>query len=236
MTAQLFLTRAKISRQASAKALARLLVPSHTDQRVAASHNLLWTLFGDEPDRARDFLWREDGEGAFFILSARLPIDRHELFEFDEPKLFHPSLQVGERFRFLLRANATVTVKVASGEPGAEIKKRRGKRHDVVMHALSALPKDVKRAEARFDVEQQASLSWLQGQGERSGFAVEQLSCLAYETLRIPHGKNPIRIGVVDLEGTLTVSNPELFLGQLANGFGRAKAYGCGLMMLRRAA
>jgi CRISPR system Cascade subunit CasE len=128
MTAQLFLTRAKISRQASAKALARLLVPSHTDQRVAASHNLLWTLFGDEPDRARDFLWREDGEGAFFILSARLPIDRHELFEFDEPKLFHPSLQVGERFRFLLRANATVTVKVASGEPGAEIKKRRGKR------------------------------------------------------------------------------------------------------------
>jgi CRISPR system Cascade subunit CasE len=236
MTAQLFLTRAKISQQASAKALARLLVPSHTDQRVAASHNLLWTLFSDELDRTRDFLWREDGEGAFFILSARLPIDRHKLFELDEPKPFQPSLQVGERFRFLLRANATVTVKGESDDASTESKKRRGKRHDVVMHALSILPKDVKRAEARFDVEQQASLSWLQGQGERSGFAVEQLSCLAYETLRIPHGKNPIRIGVVDLEGTLTVSKPELFLGQLANGFGRAKAYGCGLMMLRRAA
>jgi CRISPR system Cascade subunit CasE len=236
MTTQLFLTRAKISQQASAKALARLLVPSHTDQRIAASHNLLWTLFGDEPDRKRDFLWREDGEGAFFILSARLPTDSHALFDLEEPKPFEPSLQAGERCRFLLRANATVTVKGERGETGIQSQTRRGKRHDVVMHALSALPKDVKRAKARFDVEQQASLSWLQGQGERSGFFVEQLNCLAYETLRIPHGKNPIRIGVVDLEGRLTVSNPELFFGQLANGFGRAKAYGCGLMMLRRSA
>jgi CRISPR system Cascade subunit CasE len=44
-----------------------------------------------------------------------------------------------------------------------------------------------------------------------------------------------MRIGVLDLEGVLVVSDPARLCHCLAHGFGRAKAFGCGLMMIRRA-
>jgi CRISPR system Cascade subunit CasE len=46
--------------------------------------------------------------------------------------------------------------------------------------------------------------------------------------------KAAIRIGVLDLEGVLVVSDPARFCHCLAQGFGRAKAFGCGLMLIRR--
>ena len=39
----------------------------------------------------------------------------------------------------------------------------------------------------------------------------------------------------LDFEGMLTVINPASFLPAIARGFGAAKAYGCGLMLIRRA-
>lgn len=43
------------------------------------------------------------------------------------------------------------------------------------------------------------------------------------------------RIGVLDFDGELEVLDPERFVAALAVGFGRAKAFGCGLMLIRRA-
>jgi CRISPR system Cascade subunit CasE len=40
---------------------------------------------------------------------------------------------------------------------------------------------------------------------------------------------------VLDFEGVLEVTDPVRFLAALANGFGRARAFGCGLMLIRRA-
>ena len=61
------------------------------------------------PDQRRDFLWREmEQRGAFLILSARAPVDRHALFELDEPKSFAPALAAGDRLGFSLRANPVV--------------------------------------------------------------------------------------------------------------------------------
>lgn len=44
------------------------------------------------------------------------------------------------------------------------------------------------------------------------------------------------QFGILDLRGSLTVTEPATFLAALARGFGRAKAFGCGLMLIRRAA
>ena len=43
------------------------------------------------------------------------------------------------------------------------------------------------------------------------------------------------RFGGIDLEAGLTLTDPAAFLGRLLGGFGRAKAFGCGLMLIRRA-
>jgi CRISPR system Cascade subunit CasE len=57
----------------------------------------------------------------------------------------------------------------------------------------------------------------------------------AYRAEALPRRGKPARIGVFDLQGLLEVAAPEAFMNRLLCGFGRAKAFGCGLMLLRRA-
>lgn len=47
--------------------------------------------------------------------------------------------------------------------------------------------------------------------------------------------KNPIRYSTLDLQGTLTVTNSEKLRAALLRGIGAAKAFGCGLLLVRRA-
>lgn len=220
MSAPAWLTRLSLSRAASARALLPLLVPGKPGDRARSGHNLMWALFGDSPGSKRDFLWREEGQGRFILLSARPPQDNHQLFEPFEPKPFEPVFAAGDHLRFLLRANATVRHR---GDP---------KHRDVVMDAIHALPKG-ERANARRTAEQEASRRWLDAQGAAHGFAVTDLACLGYETLSLARSRGAdIQLGVVDLEGRLTVTDPERFAEQLLSGFGRARAFGCGLMLV----
>ena len=64
----LHLTRAVLNRDAGAAALAPVLDPPNPDRALDAHHRLIWTLFPGK-DAERDFLWRADGHGRFFILS-----------------------------------------------------------------------------------------------------------------------------------------------------------------------
>ena len=94
-------------------------------------HRVVWSWFGDRPDRARDFIYRDEGKGLttrFFTLSARLPVDSTGLWRI-ESKPFAPRLASGDHLIFSLRANPTI--KKSGG-------KEQGKRHDVVMHAKVA--------------------------------------------------------------------------------------------------
>jgi CRISPR system Cascade subunit CasE len=55
---ELWLSRARLRRDAPVAALARLLVPEAASAFPAAAHHLVWSLFADGPERRRDFLWR----------------------------------------------------------------------------------------------------------------------------------------------------------------------------------
>lgn len=219
----MFLTKASLSRTPSVRALDKLLLPSDVGNRTDAHHRLLWTLFADSPDRTRDFLWREEGKGTFLILSERAPV-KSELFENVDSKPFAPDLGQGDRLRFALRANAT--------------RSKDKKRVDVVMDALFALPKEA-RAEQRMTVAKAEGAAWMARQGEVHGFKV--LDCVAsdYSVHALPTYRGPrdkqAQFGILDLEGALQVTNPTAFVAAVAKGFGRAKAFGCGLMLMRRA-
>ena len=54
-------------------------------------------------------------------------------------------------------------------------------------------------------------------------------------SVQILQGLAPIRFSVLDFTGVLEVRDPAAFLAAIARGFGRAKAFGCGLMLIRRA-
>jgi CRISPR system Cascade subunit CasE len=234
----LFFSRARLRRDVPAAALWRELTPQDDDKRVSTSHRLVWTLFADSPDRERDFLWREAAPGTFYFLSGRVPEDRHNLFEIDPAKPFNPQLRAGDTLQFSLRANATVAHK----PEGASGDRVRGKPSDVVMDALYRIPKGREREAARSDAVATAGINWLRARQERSGFRLPDgtmdtgVGCLtSYRVLQLDHRNSKMRLGVLDFDGRLVVEDPASFLDAIARGFGRGKAFGCGLMMIRRA-
>ncbi len=221
----MYLSRLTLRQDPDMAAIGQLLNPAHDGRRMDAHHRLIWAAFAGDPDAPRDFLWREMGQGGFLVLSTRQP-GPSPLFDPPEVSAFAPALVPGDRLAFVLRANATRTVSETDGR----------KRHrDVVMEALAPVARD-QRAEARMELAQSAGSDWLAGQGARAGFAVVCADVTAYRVLEPPgQGRRRPRFGVLDLEGVIEVTDPAAFLPRLVQGFGRAKAFGCGLMLIRRA-
>lgn len=219
----LYLSRLRLSQSPSVQALDALLNPEGQGPRLDAHHRLIWAAFAEGPDQTRDFLWREDGKGSFFALSARPPV-ANDLFEVDV-KPFAPDLRAGDRLTFTLRANAT--------------RDRKGKgRVDVVMDALHVIPKGA-RADHRLDIAQREGAAWLVRQGARAGFRALQVEVGDYSVAALPSYKGrrqgQPQFGILELSGVLEVTDPAAFLAKLGSGFGRARAFGCGLMLIRRA-
>lgn len=233
----LWLSRVRIDRAPDLDALRPLLDPGvlhpaamdprERGRRTDAHHRLIWTLFADDPDRRRDFLWRDEGEGRFTLLSARPPV-RSRLFDEPEIKPFAPVLLPGDRLAFALRVNAT---RDRAGEGP-------GRRSDVVMHALRAVSAG-ERGEVRMQAARQAGAEWLAAQGAKAGFGLEDMAANDYSVAALPghvgRRKQQPQYGILDLTGMLTVTDPAAFLFRLGQGFGRARAFGCGLMLIRRA-
>lgn len=228
MTTDLYLSRARLRRDATVKALLPLL-QSGGNGSHHPSHHLVWSLFADGSERRRDFLWREMERGTFLILSARQPVDRHALFDIDAPKPFAPALEAGDQLQFSLRANPVV--RRYDPQRGRSVK------HDVVMDALRSHPGE--RAEHRLAVMRAQGFAWLERQADRSGFTVrsDRVRVEGYEQHRVTRkGSAPAMFySTLDFDGLLTVTNPGAFLATITGGFGAAKAYGCGLMLIRRA-
>ena len=232
----LYLTRAELDRHAGVAALTPLLDPSAPGRAVDAHHRLIWSLFPGR-DATRDFLWRADGRGRFFILSQRPPTPS-TLFRPLETTAFGPVLAHGDRLAFLLRANATRDRR-QSTDAG-----RRRQRVDLVMDVLHGMPGQMQMSDAdsserparRMDIARAEATDWLSLQGKRHGFIPENVLVDDYSVRRIPRGRlRPITLGMLDLRGTLIVNNAADFLAKLASGYGRGKAFGCGLMLIRRA-
>src|SRR5437867_1993368 len=121
-------------------------------------HQAIWSLFGDRPNRERDFLYHVkeiSGPPVVYALSAREPANTDELWRVQAID-FAPKLHEGMRLNFLLRVNPVRT--------------REGKRHDVIMeekHRLKA--RSVPRAEWPLESQlvQEAGAAWLAARSEK---------------------------------------------------------------------
>lgn len=226
----MFLSRLKLKESPDIAALGTLLQPSEDGRRMDAQHRLIWSAFAGGPAARRDFLWRDMGGGVFLVLSPRPP-GESAFFEPPGVSDFAPDLRAGDWLAFALRANATRTVKTdritAAG-------KRERAHRDVVMEALKPVaPED--RAELRPALAQEAGTRWLERQGARAGFRLIDAAARGYRVIEPPGRVVRRRFGVLDLEGVIQITDPAAFVARLAQGFGRAKAFGCGLMLIRRA-
>ena len=234
----LYLSRLRLRRDPAVAALSALLDPAEQGRARDAHHRLIWSAFAGEADQRRDYLWRAEGQGAFLTLSARAP-QPSPFFEPREVKPFAPDLAPGDRLAFALRANATRTRKSGRLTPSG----KEHKQHiDLVMDAIHPLPpgrESGDRAAARMGAAQEVATGWLAGQGARAGFAPLEVTAGDYSVSALPghvgKRRGQPQFGILDLTGVIAVTDPAAFLAQLAQGFGRARAFGCGLMLIRRA-
>ncbi|ELM7337380.1 TPA_asm: type I-E CRISPR-associated protein Cas6/Cse3/CasE [Salmonella enterica subsp. diarizonae serovar 50:l,v:z35] len=199
------------------------LVPSQllhlVERGEYVMHQWLWELFPG--GKERQFLYRrEELQGAFrfFVLSQERPAES-AIFDV-QCRPFAPELSVGQILRFTLRANPTIC--------------KAGKRHDLLMEAK----RQVKTQPDSRDIwtyQQQAALEWLSRQGEQNGFSLREASVDAYrqQQIRREKSRQMIQFSSVDYTGVLVVNNPVLFLQRLVQGYGKSRAFGCGMMLIK---
>ena len=83
---------------------------------------------------------------------------------------------------------------------------------------------------------ERVATDWLAAQGARGGFALERMRVEGYSVRQLSRsGKGRCTFGLLDVSGILSVAEPDTFLATLGTGLGRARAFGCGLMLIRRA-
>lgn len=218
------ITRARLA--PSTGSLGALLADAGADD---GAHRLLWTLFPGE-DSARDFIYRAADARTFLIVSQRPAVDAHKLWRLDS-KPYLPEPSAGERYSFILRANPSIDLKRAG---------QRSMRVDAVMHA-----KTQARAAGRAwnaDMERTAALDWLFDREAWLGVRFDRECCdasgyaqAAITSKKSRKGGRPICFSAIDYDGVLDVVDGARFADRLKTGIGRARAYGCGLMLIRRA-
>lgn len=223
----MFLSCLSLKNTKSLKAIMALLDPNDAGRSQDADHRLVWSTFASSPDQRRDFLFRREADGKIYTLSPRAPVESEVIAV--ETKPFKPMLKKGDVLTIRLRANATVNRTAAPGQ--------KSRKHDVVMDHIKAngLPNS-----ARSTVAAEVGPQWLKEQGKSAGFDLLAADVKSYETVAVPGAqgsrKSSPQFSVMELEGVIRVNDPELLLERQSKGFGGARAFGCGLMLLARAA
>ena len=224
-----------------------LIMPTEGRERDAAhewasgpygEHRWLWRLFPAPEGTRRDFLFRRRDDGAiprFYVVSKRPPLTQSIEWNI-QTRDYAPALKASTRLRFDLRANPVVT-HAQDGKRG---------RHDVVMQEKKRLLKERGLARwqdwqdndkpALYALVREACGTWLRSRASRLGFEVdeESLAVDGYQQHSEKDGR--LRFSTADFSGELTVTDPTAFAVALREGIGPAKAFGCGLLLVRRIA
>jgi CRISPR system Cascade subunit CasE len=213
----------------------------------AAEHEWLAKFF-HEPNSTQcathDFLFRRSTNGVtrFHVLSNRIPRTQSGAWSV-ETRPYAPRFPAGARAQFELRANPMITEsrggKSQWGEGMTRGEKRLPRGHGAPTWSSWQDP----GKPAIDSLVEKSCGEWLQARAARHGFEVrpESLSVCDFQQ-HAGDGltnSNPARtcgvggeLSTVDFSGELTVVDPVTFGFALQNGIGRAKAFGCGLLLV----
>lgn len=229
----MFLSKAslKSSERGGTGALAAFLAQSATS--VGQGHHLVWSLFGDRQGK-RCFLYRMTGPtvaSPVLIASDEMPKDRHDLWVIDpKPLRILETLAAGDRIQWSLRVNATVKSRVGTG-------KDRSSSHCIVDRA--------KREGSPGTSAQLASKvvpPWLEGKLAAAGLEAPASAMVVQGYDKRRFGRSPdargstIVLAMTDVVGTGVVRDVGALHAAMLEGVGGGRAYGCGLLLVRRSA
>lgn len=212
-----FLTLAELRTDTpAAREMLRTLLPqAHGD----AGHRLIWSLFGGAPDAQRDFLYRATSDRTFMVISARAPSANDAVWNL-RSKPYDPSLTEGQRLGFSLRVNPSISLSQPDRRPSRRV--------DIFQYHQRAHPGPLDMEER-----EQLAADWLAQKLAAHGAELDrgcvQLSGLS--SLRLTPKRATLT--TIDMDGALTVTDPDALHAALHQGIGHGKAYGLGLLLLR---
>ena len=205
-----------------------------THRDIYSLHQIIWALVSQNKNQKRKFLCRVEYDAyqniKFIYLLAPNQIAAQENMMIDVSPKFQPQIANGENLYFKLRANPIIKRK----ENG------KTKEYSIVMDAKHQFKKNGQRYLERFSMDElihKVGIEWLVRKGKQHGFSVKQFDVTIdnyREYLVKAEGKDNFMLRTLDFEGKLNIVDAGQFKMALFNGIGSAKAFGCGLMLVRR--
>jgi CRISPR system Cascade subunit CasE len=187
-------------------------------------HRRIWRLFPDEPGESRrdadgqrtGFLFRVEenrpGQPARALVQSRRTPQAAEGIRLIATRTLDPRPSAGQRLAFLLTANPIRNIKDEQRE------QKPGKRRDSCRVPL---------------IREEEQRDWLARKLDGSA-QIEAVSVLPHQPTFFRRGNRAGKLVTVTFEGVLQVKDPSALVNLLLNGIGPAKAFGCGLMLVRR--
>jgi len=209
--------------------ISRVEMPWLAVQNPYDIHRRLWSLFPGEAPESRQsvmekrhgFLFRmEDYQtgcpARFLVQSRRRPALVASIRELG-CREFDPQPQLGQRLAFLLTANPIKTIL------DTEKDAKPGKRPNQQGQFKCRVPL----------VQEQDQRNWLIRRLVEAA-DIEAVAVLPHSPLYFRKGRQGGKLVTATFEGVLHVKAPDVLLQLLENGLGPAKAFGCGLLLVRR--
>ena len=221
-TRTVYFSRIKLNPHSSRKEIIRYFSRDHYGE-----HQELWKFFSGDPNAKRNFLFYKE-KNIYYVVSKQPPVasdDLKILWSIDGPKEYKPSLEKRQKLFFKLRFNPIVT--------------KDKKRIDVVTYKkmqlnYRTLPQSEKPS--LNDLTTEACVEWLNKRMEHHGFSFNhsEVTVHSYQRKRAWKKQHSITYYSVDIEGILTVVDIDKFKNMLFNGIGKERAFGCGLMLIKK--
>ena len=204
------------------------------DQDIYSLHQKVWGIVNYRKHQKRDFLYRVEYDAYqnikfLYLLAPKVVTSQKNLKVAVSPR-FEPKVESGENLYFKLRANPIVRKK-GNG---------RAKDCDIIMDAKHQFKRKGQNYLNMFSMDElihNVGMKWLITKGEIHGFAVKEFDISIgnqQEYTVKANGKNNYLLRTLDFQGRLRIVDAECFITTLFRGIGRAKAFGCGLMLVRR--
>lgn len=178
-------------------------------------HRALWTLFPDikrQPNESAPFLFRVNAinlaHGIEVLMQSRIePLSGSDQARVLAKKSLEPKPLQGQQLRFALTANVTKAIR-DKDQPERKI-----------------------RVPLIRDEEKEV---WLGRKLDGAAKLLAPISTQAHPPLYFRKGSHAGKVVMTTFEGIMEVCNPDVLKGLLHTGIGPAKAFGCGLMLVRR--
>jgi len=168
-------------------------------------HKLLWKCFPDQPDSQRQFLFRIDTleTETRLLLLAKEAPQILNIGQCDGIKRINPEFAKGDLYWFKLRANPVC--------------------------------RERKSGKLRPLTSNEDLLDYLTRKGMRYGFKLHSEPGFLTHSATFAKSRNlpPITLNIADMEGILSIEDPNSFMEGFQNGIGRGCAFGCGMLLLK---